>query len=141
MHVMICFDDSRVSRDKSQKIFDNQGQSYWVYIIPNAVMHKAGNDAPMALFVLQIMLEPTLMKGLTVVVKPRHISTSQSPHFPFYSPFHLRDRRENIYPMTPRTVKPSPTCRLGCLHPYINGSVSLITRTMPDGRSGWILTW
>ena len=41
-------------------------------ILSNVVMHKTGNDALMALFVLKMMLGPTMAKGLTVVVKSRH---------------------------------------------------------------------
>ena len=42
-------------------------------IIPNVMMHNAGNDALMCLFALQMMLEPALTKAPTVVVKPRHM--------------------------------------------------------------------
>lgn len=49
-------------------------------VIPNVVMHNAGNDALMALFALQMMLEPTLTKAPTVVVKPRHIRPGYVPN-------------------------------------------------------------
>jgi len=49
-------------------------------IIPNVVMHNAGNDAVMALFALQMMLEPTLTKAPTVVVKPRQIRPGYVPN-------------------------------------------------------------
>ena len=49
-------------------------------IIPNVVMHNAGNDALMSLFALQMMLEPTLTKAPTVVVKQRHIRPGYVPN-------------------------------------------------------------